>query len=167
MSRSHARGSRRADDAGKVAAAVGFSARLDDIEDRPGAAALAGADDVESDAIDGRIFQHQAAQFLAIDRKRAAVERQARAELNVGDWMDCKGQLHATISRSQLIDQTSILGNLCPRACACQLVVVIHCDVAAMSTWLPCQTAGHPSVDATDTIRDCTYVPVYGLSSRR
>ena len=92
MSRSDTRGGGRADDAGKVAAAVGFSARLDDIEDRPGAAALAGTDDVESDAIDGRIFQHQAAQFLAIDRKRAAVERQSRAELNVGDWMDCKGQ---------------------------------------------------------------------------
>ncbi len=74
MSRADSRGRRRADDAGEIAAAVRLGAGLDDIEDRSGAAALAGTGDVESDGIDGRIFQHQAAQFLAIDRKRAALK---------------------------------------------------------------------------------------------
>jgi hypothetical protein len=58
MSCSYPRGGRRADDAGKVAAVVGFGARFDDIEDRSGAAALAGTNDVESDVFDRVIFQN-------------------------------------------------------------------------------------------------------------
>ena len=97
--RTLAGGQGRAQDAGEVGAvACRLGPGLDDVEDRPRPAVLAGSSPIEGDVFEGLVLEQQCAQLTRIDVEGGPVEPGGRAETKGSHRVVRQCQIHAVAS---------------------------------------------------------------------